>query len=68
MNRSDLKSLLQVKGQFSFSRSGGPGGQNVNKVNTKVLLTFPLEDLEGLEEWELLKIRETLAPRPEQQR
>ena len=26
--------------KFSFSRSGGPGGQHVNKVNTKVELRF----------------------------
>ncbi len=25
---------------FSFSRSSGPGGQNVNKVNSRVTLTF----------------------------
>lgn len=29
--------------QFTFSRSAGPGGQNVNKVNTKVTLRWAVE-------------------------
>jgi ribosome-associated protein len=27
--------------QFTFARSGGPGGQNVNKVNSKATLRWP---------------------------
>src|SRR5271170_2549305 len=34
--------------QFGFSCSGGPGGQNVNKVNTKTELRVHPDDLHGL--------------------
>lgn len=34
--------------RFTASRSGGPGGQNVNKVNTKATLTVTAEDLSAV--------------------
>jgi ribosome-associated protein len=29
--------------EWSFARSGGPGGQNVNKVSSKAILRWPFE-------------------------
>jgi ribosome-associated protein len=34
--------------RIEFSRSGGPGGQNVNKVSTKAELWLPLGAIHGL--------------------
>lgn len=38
----ERRSQLINEFKFSASRSGGPGGQNVNKVSTKVELRFAL--------------------------
>lgn len=41
MNRFDFQKLLDEV-TFNFSRSGGKGGQNVNKVETKVEIVFDI--------------------------
>ena len=48
---------------FRYSRSSGPGGQNVNKVATKVTLLFVVADSAALSEHQQAVVAERLANR-----
>ncbi len=59
----ERKSQLKSEFIFSATRSGGPGGQNVNKVNTQVELRFSVYSSEFLSEYEKQKISQKLKNR-----
>jgi ribosome-associated protein len=63
MNLPELRRSIRENAEASFSRSGGPGGQNVNKVNSKVTLRLSLACLRGLSEGERLRLEALLASR-----
>ncbi len=48
---------------FTFTRSGGPGGQKVNKTSTRVTLLFDVEASAGLTDAERARIKRRLATR-----
>ena len=49
--------------QFKAVRSSGAGGQNVNKVSSKVVLTFDLKQSQALTEEEKIVLESKLASR-----
>ncbi|MDX2072183.1 MAG: peptide chain release factor-like protein [Haliscomenobacter sp.] len=54
---------IQKELKFRTSRSSGSGGQNVNKVETRVEALFEIDTSEGLDEEEKATLRQKLANR-----
>jgi len=48
---------------FKHSRSSGPGGQNVNKVNTRVTVLLDVAGSSGFTEWQKKRILKRLSSR-----
>jgi ribosome-associated protein len=57
------KDILQSELQFKAVRSSGAGGQNVNKVASKVELIFDLENSLGLTDDEKAMLKQTVGNR-----
>ena len=49
--------------EFRFSRSAGPGGQNLNKLSTRVELLFDLAHSDALNDAQKLRIARALKAR-----
>lgn len=59
----EIKKLLENEVRYSTSRSSGPGGQNVNKVNTQVEIRFSVTETAIFSEEEKSRILEKLKNR-----
>jgi ribosome-associated protein len=57
LNRVLIESFVRNNIEFSFSHSSGSGGQNVNKLNTKVQAKLALSKITFFTDEELNRIR-----------
>ena len=60
-------SIPDAEVRFSAARSGGPGGQHVNKVNSRVILEFNVRQTSALTQYQKRKIAERAGHRMNQQ-
>jgi ribosome-associated protein len=63
MNRDDLAAEIAALVRLSFSRSGGPGGQNVNRRATRVTARVKIGDLDSLTPEQKDRVRGRLGSR-----
>jgi ribosome-associated protein len=66
MNRIEIKDGIFIPEdelEFTASRSSGPGGQNVNKVNTRITVRYDIRESPALTEEQKSLILERLRSR-----
>jgi len=56
-------SVREADVTFSFARSSGPGGQSVNKLNTRAQLRVSIEAIDGLEDRAVARLRRLAGQR-----
>jgi len=60
---NDRLSIDESELDWEFARSSGPGGQNVNKVETKATVKFVIADSAALSDDQKQRVSEALASR-----
>lgn len=63
MRADAVRRSIPLLAELEYARSSGPGGQNVNKVETKVRARVDLDSIEGLSVAERQHARQQLATR-----
>ena len=62
-NNKDIVRVLPKEMHLSFSKSSGPGGQNVNKLNTRVSVTLDIKNSRSFSGSEKKRILKNLSSR-----
>jgi ribosome-associated protein len=63
MNLDLVRASIESGATLDFARSGGPGGQNVNKVNSKAIARIRLDEVRGLSPAEAAMAAQRLSNR-----